>query len=50
MKDKIYKNNGLHAIDCMVISPETGGWFKKKINNSKDLKKINMRFGAIKLI
>ena len=43
IKDRIYKNNGLHAIDCMVIPPETGGWFKKKINNTKDLKNINMR-------
>ena len=43
IKDRIYKNNGLHAIDCMVIPPETGGLFKKKINNTKDLKNINMR-------
>ena len=35
IKDRIYKNNGLHAIDCMVIPPETGGWFKKKINNKR---------------
>ena len=29
IKNRIYNDNGLHTIDCMVVLPETGGLFKK---------------------
>ena len=43
IKDKIYKQNGLHSIDCMTFPPESGGWFKKRIKSLQDLKGMRMR-------
>jgi len=43
IKDRIYKENGLHSIECMSFPPESGGWFKKRLKNLEDLKGLNMR-------
>ncbi|MCA9263605.1 MAG: TRAP transporter substrate-binding protein [Planctomycetales bacterium] len=34
----------VHAIPCVVLAPETSGWFAKEINNQQDLQGLKMRF------
>ncbi|NOX32189.1 MAG: TRAP transporter substrate-binding protein [Deltaproteobacteria bacterium] len=43
---KMYDNGGfnVHVIPCGIISPETGGWFKKEINSVDDIKGLKIRY------
>ena len=38
LKDRIYGEYGLKALNCLTHAPETSGWFRKKINNVEELK------------
>ena len=44
LKDRIYGEYGLKALNCLTHAPETSGWFRKKINNVEELKGMKMRF------
>ena len=44
LKDRIYGEHGLFSLKCLIIAPETSGWFRKKINRVEELKGIKMRF------
>ncbi len=44
LKDRIYGEHGLVSLKCLIIAPETSGWFRSKINKVEDLKGIKMRF------
>jgi TRAP-type mannitol/chloroaromatic compound transport system substrate-binding protein len=44
IRDDIYKEHGLKAIDCFAIGPETSGWFKNEIKSLDQLKGMKMRF------
>lgn len=43
---KMYDRYGfdVKVIPCMVLPPETSGWFAKEIKEASDLKGMNMRF------
>ncbi|MEH6628934.1 MAG: TRAP transporter substrate-binding protein [Motiliproteus sp.] len=32
------------VLPCAILSPESGGWFKKPINSAEDIKGLNIRF------
>ncbi len=44
LRDEIYKEHGLIAIDSFAIGPETSGWFKNEIKSLDQLKGMKMRF------
>ena len=44
---EIYARDGLHALMCGVIGPESGGWFRREVNNLADLKDMKVRFGGL---
>jgi TRAP-type mannitol/chloroaromatic compound transport system substrate-binding protein len=44
LRDDIYKEHGLIAMDCFAIGPETSGWFKNEIKSLDQLKGMKMRF------
>jgi TRAP-type mannitol/chloroaromatic compound transport system substrate-binding protein len=44
VRDEIYAEHGLKAIDCFAIGPETSGWFKNEIKSLDQLKGMKMRF------
>lgn len=44
LRDEIYAQHGLKAVDCFCIGPETSGWFRREIKGVEDMKGIKMRF------
>ena len=44
LKERIYGEHGLYPLKCLIIAPETSGWFRKKITKVEELKGIKMRF------
>ena len=44
IRDEIYGQHGLMAIDCFAIGPETSGWFKNEVKSLDQLKGMKMRF------
>jgi TRAP-type mannitol/chloroaromatic compound transport system substrate-binding protein len=44
LRDDIYAEHGLIAIDMFAIGPETSGWFKAEIKSLDQLKGLKMRF------
>lgn len=46
---EMYEQAGyrVKVLPCGIISPETGGWFSKEIDEAKDLKGLIMRFGGL---
>jgi TRAP-type mannitol/chloroaromatic compound transport system substrate-binding protein len=44
LRNEIYGEHGLIAIDCFAIGPETSGWFKNEIKSLDQLKGLKMRF------
>ncbi len=44
LRNEIYAEHGLIAIDCFAIGPETSGWFKNEIKSLDQLKGMKMRF------
>ena len=44
LRDEIYAEHGLKAIDCFAIGAETSGWFKNEIKSLDQLKGLKMRF------
>jgi TRAP-type mannitol/chloroaromatic compound transport system substrate-binding protein len=44
MREEIYNQHGLTAMDNLCIGPETSGWFKKEVNSLEELKGFKMRF------
>ncbi|HEU4644600.1 MAG TPA: TRAP transporter substrate-binding protein [Burkholderiales bacterium] len=44
LRDEIYAQHGLKAIDCFAIGAETSGWFKNEIKSLDQLKGLKMRF------
>ena len=44
LRDEIYAQHGLKAVDCFCIGPETSGWFRREIKDVNDMKGIKMRF------
>jgi TRAP-type mannitol/chloroaromatic compound transport system substrate-binding protein len=44
LKDRIYGENGLFSLQCLIIAPETSGWFRKKYTRVEQLKGMKMRF------
>ena len=43
LKDEIYGEYGLKALNCLTHAPETSGWFRKRINSVDELKGMKMR-------
>jgi len=44
MMQALYAKYNIHSMLCNFTSPEAGGWFRKEINTTEDLKGIKMRF------
>ena len=44
IKEKIYGEHGLYPLKCLIIAPETSGWFRKKYTRVEELKGMKMRF------
>ena len=44
LRNEIYGEHGLIAIDCFAIGPETSGWFKNEVKSLDQLKGMKMRF------
>ena len=44
LKDEIYARHGVRGINCITITPEASGWFKKEIKTVDDLQGLKMRF------
>ena len=44
LRDEIYAQHGLKAVDCFCIGPETSGWFRQEVKSVEDLKGLKMRF------
>ena len=44
VRNEIYGEHGLMAIDCFAIGPETSGWFKNRVTSLDQLKGMKMRF------
>ena len=42
--EEIYARHNLHPVQCVMISPESSGWFREEINSVEDLKGLKMRF------
>lgn len=42
--EEIYAKHNLHPVQCVMISPESSGWFREEINSVEDLKGLKMRF------
>ena len=44
LKDRIYGKHDLMSLKCLIIAPETSGWFRTRIERVEELKGIKMRF------
>ena len=44
LKDRIYGDHNLISLQCLIIAPETSGWFRQRITRVEELKGIKMRF------
>lgn len=44
LRDQIYGYYGLKSFNCFAQGPETGGWFKQRINSVADLRGMKKRF------
>ncbi|MGI9433893.1 MAG: TRAP transporter substrate-binding protein [Geminicoccaceae bacterium] len=44
LRNEIYGEHGLYAIDVFAIGPETSGWFRNEVNSVDELKGLKMRF------
>jgi len=44
LRDELYAQHGMVAVDCFCIGPETSGWFRKEIKSLDDMKGLKMRF------
>ena len=44
LRNEIYGEHGLYAIDVFAIGPETSGWFRNEIQSVDELKGLKMRF------
>lgn len=44
LRNEVYGEHGLYAIDGQSIGPETSGWFRNEINSVDELKGLKMRF------
>jgi TRAP-type mannitol/chloroaromatic compound transport system substrate-binding protein len=44
LRDELYGQHGMVAIDCFCIGPETSGWFRKEIKSLDEMKGLKMRF------
>ena len=44
LRNEIYGEHGLYAIDAQSIGPETSGWFREEVPSLESLKGLKMRF------
>ncbi|MGI9492688.1 MAG: TRAP transporter substrate-binding protein [Geminicoccaceae bacterium] len=44
LRNEIYGEHGLYAIDSFAIGPETSGWFREEVASLESLKGLKMRF------
>jgi TRAP-type mannitol/chloroaromatic compound transport system substrate-binding protein len=44
LRDELYGQHNMKAIDCFAIGPETSGWFRKEIKSTGELRGMKMRF------
>ncbi|MEE2716064.1 MAG: TRAP transporter substrate-binding protein [SAR324 cluster bacterium] len=44
LKERIYGEHNLFPLKCLIIAPETSGWFRQRVNSVEELKGIKMRF------
>jgi TRAP-type mannitol/chloroaromatic compound transport system substrate-binding protein len=44
LRDEVYGQHNMVAIDSYCIGPETSGWFRKEIKSLEELKGLKMRF------
>ncbi len=44
LRNEIYGEHGLYAIDGQSIGPETSGWFRTEVQSLDELKGLKMRF------
>jgi TRAP-type mannitol/chloroaromatic compound transport system substrate-binding protein len=44
LREEIYNQHGLTAVDSFSIGPETSGWFKAPVESIESLKGLKMRF------
>lgn len=44
LRNEIYGEHGLYAIDGQSIGPETSGWFRTEVKSLDELKGLKMRF------
>jgi TRAP-type mannitol/chloroaromatic compound transport system substrate-binding protein len=44
LRNEIYGEYNLYAIDGQAIGPETSGWFRNEVNSVDELKGLKMRF------
>jgi TRAP-type mannitol/chloroaromatic compound transport system substrate-binding protein len=44
LRNEIYGEYGLYAIDGFAIGPETSGWFRNEVSSVDELKGLKMRF------
>ncbi len=47
MMDEIYSRHNIKSIPCMLMPPESSGWFREEINSIEELKGLKMRFYAL---
>jgi TRAP-type mannitol/chloroaromatic compound transport system substrate-binding protein len=45
--DAIYAEHGLKGLHCLLISPESSGWFRKVIASVDELKGLKVRYGGL---
>ena len=43
----LYKTHNIHPVYCGMTGPETAGWFKQEIKNTKDVEGLKIRFAGI---
>jgi TRAP-type mannitol/chloroaromatic compound transport system substrate-binding protein len=44
LRDDLYAEHGMVAVDCFCIGPETSGWFRQEVKSLEELKGLKMRF------
>lgn len=44
LKQEVYTQYGVKAMDCFAIGPETSGWFRTEITDLEQLRGMKMRF------
>ena len=50
LKDRIYGENDMISLQCLIIAPETSGWFRKKytrVEELKGMKRVLRRLGML---